>query len=98
MNDEQLALFLMLGQTASKYVSDSPRLVSQHALPLSKDYDLAMLVPTTVRKAVSAAEAYKLFFVFEGYLRELAVEVLSKIDSGNWWDKVPEDVKAEVTK
>jgi hypothetical protein len=56
------------------------------------------LKPSTVRKAVSASEAYKLFFVFEDYLRELLIEVLSEIDSANWWDKVPEDVKAEVAK
>ena len=41
--------------------------------------------------------AYKLFFVFEEYLRELIVEVLSK-ENETWWDKVPPDVQQEMTK
>jgi hypothetical protein len=50
-----------------------------------------------VRSATDAAEAYRLFFVFESYLRDFIVEVLSK-DGGTWWDKVPPDVQTEVTR
>lgn len=42
--------------------------------------------------------AYRLFFVFETYLRDLCVEVLTKVaaPTGNWWDLVPPDVQAKV--
>ena len=51
-----------------------------------------------VRRPTEAAEAYRLFFVFEGYLRDLIVEVLSKDGLQTWWDKVPGDIQSEVTK
>jgi hypothetical protein len=55
-------------------------------------------VPDKVRRAVEASEAYRLFFVFESYLREFIVEVLSKDATEEWWAKVPKDVQDEVTK
>jgi Swt1-like HEPN len=36
--------------------------------------------------------------VFESYLREFIVEVLSKEGTETWWEKVPTDVQTEVTR
>jgi hypothetical protein len=56
-------------------------------------------VPEKVRRATNAAEAYRLVFVFESYLRELIVEVLTKEGQATtWWELIPNDLKDEVTK
>src|SRR4051794_15257265 len=97
--DLKAALFLMLGQAAERTISKIEDVVPKDSLLLSKEYDLSGLVPDKVRRAVNAAEAYKLFFVFEAYLRELIVDVLSKEgETLDWWDKVPGDVKIEVAR
>jgi Swt1-like HEPN len=95
--DARAALFIMLGQAAEKTVSLIEDIVPKEELLLSSEYDLAELVPDKVRRAVDASAGYKLFFVFESYLRELIVEVLSK-ENEMWWDKVPPDVQTEVSK
>ncbi len=66
--DVKAALFLMLGQAANKTLSNIDDLVPKESLFLSAEYDLAALVPDKVRRAVTASEAFKLFFVFEDYL------------------------------
>jgi hypothetical protein len=96
--DERAALFLMLGQAADKAVIALEHVVPSHKLMLSASYDLATVVPEKVKRAVEASEAYRLFFVFESYLREFIVEVLSKEATEEWWAKVPKDVKDEVTR
>lgn len=96
--DATAALFLMLGQAAEKTVAKIEHVVPQESLLLSAQYDLAELVPDKVRRATEAATAYRLFFVFEEFLRELIVEVLTKDDAPNWWEKVPPDVQQEITK
>lgn len=96
--DAQAALFIMLGQAAEKTVARIDELVPKESLLLSAEYDLAALVPDKVRRATDAAEAYKLFFVFESYLREFIVEVLAKEGSETWYEKVPSDVKDEVAR
>lgn len=96
--DATAALFLLLGQAAEKTVSKLEDVVPKESLLLSAAYDLAHLVPDKVRRASQAAEIYRLFFVFENYLREFIVEVLSKDASEAWWDKIPPDVQVEVTK
>jgi hypothetical protein len=96
--DAQAALFIMLGQSAEKTVARMEQLVPKESLLLSGEYDLAALVPEKVRRATDAAEAYKLFFVFESYLREFIVEVLTKEGHEVWYEKVPTDVKDEVAK
>lgn len=97
--DTVAALFLALGQTADKAIEAIKDVVPKDALLLSVSYDLAEIVPETVRAATSASEAYKLFFVFEEYLRQLIVEVLTKEgDTKTWWDQVPQDVKDEVSR
>jgi Swt1-like HEPN len=95
--DSTASLFMMLGQTAEKTVAKSESVVPKEKLFLSNEIDLALLVPDSVRKAVEASEAYKLFFVFEAYLREMVVEVLSKEGTvANWFDLVPGDVQKEI--
>lgn len=96
--DERAALFLMLGQAADKAVIALEHVVPMDKLMLSASYDLATVVPEKVKRAVKASEAYRLFFVFESYLREFVVEVLSKEATEEWWAKVPKDVKDEVTR
>jgi hypothetical protein len=96
--DAQAALFLMLGQAAEKEVAKLEDVVPKESLLLSPNYDLASLVPEKVRQAVDASHAYKFFFVFESYLREIMVGSLSDDDGSNWYDKVPSDVQADVAK
>ncbi|HEY4212204.1 MAG TPA: Swt1 family HEPN domain-containing protein [Steroidobacteraceae bacterium] len=98
MNDAQLALFLLVGQTATKAVGTLPTTVPPQSLPLSASLDLAALVPQEVRLAVATSEPYQLFFVFERYMREFVVEALSKDGQEDWWAKVPKDVQDEVEK
>lgn len=96
--DSKAALFLMVGQTAEKSLIAMDDLVPRESLLLSPSYDLAPLLPDTVRQATSAAETYRLFFVFENFLRQFVIQVLTKDASRPWWDKVPKDVQDEVTK
>ncbi|HOC42528.1 MAG TPA: Swt1 family HEPN domain-containing protein [Thermoanaerobaculales bacterium] len=96
--DARAALFVMLGQTAERTVAAIDTVAPSEPLLLSSSYDLAALIPDEVKQAMRAAEAYKLFFIFEGYLRDFVVEVLSAGQGSSWWDKVPKDVQDEVTK
>jgi hypothetical protein len=96
-NDAKLALFLMLGQGAERTVEGLEGVAPSDSLLLSPSYDLAPLLPDVVKDAMRAAEAYKLLFVFEQYLRDLVVDVLSKDTTTTWWDKVPKDVQDQVT-
>ncbi|MEC4594442.1 Swt1 family HEPN domain-containing protein [Nitrospirillum amazonense] len=95
--DTHAALFMMLGQAASRSVANIEDIVPADSLYISPSYDLAPLVPEPVRQSATAAAVYRLFFVFESYLRSLIVEVLSE-DSKGWWDKIPQDIKEEVAK
>lgn len=98
MNEQRLALFLMLGQSASRDMRKVPGLAPSEPLRVSETHDLAASLPDAVRLAMEAAEAYKLFFVFERYLREFVIEVLSNDGQQDWWPKVPKDVQDEITK
>lgn len=98
MNDQRLALFLMIGQTASRGMQKLPGLVPPEPLRVSTSHDLAVTMPDTVREAIDAAEVYKLFYVFENYLRDFAIEVLSGDGQEDWWPKVPKDVQDEIVK
>lgn len=97
--DATAALFLALGQTANRSVETIENVAPKNEVLLSASYDLAEIVPHSVRAATRASEAYKLFFVFEDYLRQFIMEVLTK-EGGTttWWDHVPQDVKDEVAK
>lgn len=46
-----------------------------------------------MRKAIRAAFVYKLFFVFENYLRELVLSVLTETYKDEWWDRVDDGTK-----
>lgn len=94
--DEKLALFTLLGQGAARTVRSLKETAPAESLWLSPSYDLGPMMPEVVRDAIDASEAYRLFFVFESYLRDLVVDVLSKDPAVNWYDKVPDNVKADV--
>jgi Swt1-like HEPN len=96
LRDDQLSLFLMLGQSSQNAVSKLPDTVPPESLLLSLKEDLALVLPKEVRRAVATSEVYKLFFVFENFLREFVLESLSELDPVNWWDRVPMDVQTEV--
>jgi hypothetical protein len=96
--DARAALFVMLGQTAERAVAGIENIAPAESLLLSPTYDLAPLIPDGVKQALRAAETYKLFFVFEGYLRDFVVEVLSADPAVSWWDKIPKDLQDEVEK
>jgi hypothetical protein len=98
MNDGKLALFLMLGQTASRTIEAQPNVVPSQSLPLSDKFDLAVMAPDEVRLAIATSEPYQLFFVFERYLRSVIVETLSKDGSEEWWPKVDASIQEEVIK
>lgn len=98
IDEQRLALFVMLGQSALRALEASPELVPPQSLRLSNAYDLAEIMPDVVRDSVEAAEAYRLFFVFEGYLREFVVDALSAKEQENWWGSAPKDVQDEVAK
>lgn len=97
--DAKAALFVMLGQTAERSLQKSDDIAASRPLRISDTADLSTILPQEVRSAERAAEGYKLFFVFESYLREFLVGVLSEDGTDpNWWDKLPTDVKDEVAK
>jgi hypothetical protein len=98
MSDNNLALFLLLGQSAEKKVRDAPSTVPGDCLPISKTFDLALVLPNEVRRAARTAEVFKLFFVFESFLREFVLSTLAEDDKENWWSKVPKDVRDEIEK
>src|ERR1035441_2224961 len=96
MDDTRLGLFIMLGQEAERQVLEHPSVVPPESLLISHSYDLATVLPGQVRRASSAALVYKLFFVFENFLRELVFDVLSEKDKVNWWGKVPKHIQDDV--
>jgi hypothetical protein len=96
-DDGKLALFLMLGQTATKAVGALPEVANSRPLMVSETHDLALSSPEAVRQATATAEVYRLFNVFENYLRDIIVRVLSKDGTETWWDKIPPDVQKEIS-
>ncbi|MCB1938197.1 MAG: hypothetical protein KDF24_09080 [Rhodocyclaceae bacterium] len=98
IDDGRLALFVMLGQTATKTIGAVPEVAHSEPLHLSDSFDLSAAIPDAVRSANSASEAYRLFYVFENYLREFVLDVLTGGGKSTWWDKVPKDVQDEIQK
>ncbi|PTU29133.1 Swt1 family HEPN domain-containing protein [Stenotrophobium rhamnosiphilum] len=96
LDDSKLALFLLLGQGAERHLSHRADLVPAQQLLVSDTFDLSEVVPDTVHGAIQAAEAFKLFFVFERYLKDIIIDVLSQDPAVPWWDKLPSDVRTEV--
>ncbi len=93
---EKLALFLMLGQTAEHLVQQQPETAPSASLLLTETFDLAPLLPQKVKLATHASEVYRLFFVFENFLREFVLDVLSEGGKVDWWTKVPKDVQQDI--
>jgi len=98
LSGARLSLFLMLGQSSQKAIAKIPETVPPETLLLSQTEDLALVLPSEVRRAAAVAETFKLFFVFENFLREFVLETLSELDQENWWERVPKDVQEEVEK
>ena len=94
--DGRLALFVMLGRSVEQLVQKHPDTVPPDSLAISDTVDLAAGLPASVRRANRAAAVYKLFFVFENYLRELILDVLAEKYPTDWWDKVEPNVKKDV--
>lgn len=95
---KELAYFLMLGRTAQRRVQQLPGTVPQTPLMISDRFNLAEVLPEESRDAVQSAETFKLFYVFENYLRDFILTVLSEADKENWWNAVPQNVQDEVAK
>ncbi len=95
MND-RLALFLMMGQTAQRGIRNLPNTVPQTRLLLSDAFNMAEVLPEETRESFGVAETFKLFYVFENYLRDFILNVLSEADKVNWWNSVPKDVQDKV--
>jgi len=88
----------MLGQSAQRTVDKLPDTVPANSLLISDVQDLALVLPKEVRTASETSEIYRLFFVFENFIRDFVLESLSEIAKENWWDRVPKDVHTEVEK
>ncbi len=97
-HDSNLALFLMLGQTATKLAQDHPDIADSTPLMLSENYDLSTSLPKEVRTANVASETYRLFFIFENYIKNFVVATLSDNGLQTWWEKIPKDIQDEIIK
>lgn len=101
MNQSNLALFTLLGQTAQKAVSSTEGIKPSLSIEIGGSYDLSLQLPETAKKAIAASETYQLFFIFEEYLRDLVQDILSdgqKKDEAEWWPLVRADIQSEVKK
>jgi hypothetical protein len=98
LREDRLSLFLMLGQSAQRTLQRLPDTVPAASLLISSTDDLALVLPNEVRQATESAEIYRLFFVFENFLRDFVLESLSDVEKENWWNRVPKDVQSEVEK
>jgi hypothetical protein len=96
IDDSRLALFLMLGQTAERAKRGLLDVAPPEPLSVSTSLDLSELIPSDVRRANSAANAYRLIFVFENYLRDIIRKVLQEAGADCWVKLVPKDVQDEV--
>jgi hypothetical protein len=96
MNHERLAYFVMLGQAAVGAAASHPDTAPPHPLPISENYDLSVVLPSEARDAFQASRVYRLFYVFENYLRDFVLGVLTESEPESWWAKVPIDVQTEV--
>lgn len=96
MQTSKLPLFIMMGQSAEKSLTQIDYVVPNERIKLDDQYNLGNLMPLVVKEALHASEAYKLFFVFESYLRTFILSVLSEGNTSNWWEKIPSDIKRQV--
>jgi hypothetical protein len=93
---EQLAAFITFGRLANREAASHEFAAPAQPLLIGPNQDLRTMVPETVKDAMEAAEGYKLFFVFENYLRKIVFSVLSEKFKEQWWEQVPEDIRTKV--
>ena len=94
--DGKITLFVMLGQTADRVIREHPEVAPTDALLLSDTFDLSLTLPNDAKRSIRAALVYRLFFVFENFLRRFVFQSLSEAEPEKWWNKVPTDVQREV--
>ena len=94
--NERLALFLMVGQTAQKSISNLPNTVPQTRLMISEKFNVAEVLTEETREAIGVSETFRLFYVLENYLRDFILNVLAEADKENWWNSIPKDVQNKV--
>ncbi|MGE4234153.1 MAG: Swt1 family HEPN domain-containing protein [Bacteriovoracia bacterium] len=98
MNEADLALYLMLGQTAQREVKRTTDVVPLEKLPISPTISLSELLPEESKNAIVTSEVFKLFYVFENYLRDLVLDGLSESYKDGWWEKIPLNLRQEIEK
>lgn len=95
-HDGQVALFVMLGRTAEQSIQENPQVAPSETLAISDTLDLAVSSPTEVRTAIRAAFVYKLFFVFENYLRDFVKSLLTEKYLAEWWNEIDPGISKEI--
>jgi hypothetical protein len=98
VNPERAALFLLQGRAATKAIKEQPNVVAQHPLLISPTFDVNTVLPALSKQADQTSEVYRLFFVFENYLRDLVADVMREKFGEKWWDHVPANVKTDADK
>jgi hypothetical protein len=95
-DENNLALFLLLGQAAQRAIAEMPDTVPPLTLPLSSSFDLACVLPNEARRASRTCEVFILLHVFENFLRDFVLDVLTEANKDDWWSLVPKDVQEDV--
>ena len=101
MDQSKLALFTLLGQSAQKIAVNTDASAASTSIEIGGTYDLSVQLPQIAKRAILASEDYRLFFVFEEYLRELVFDTLTENqtkEENEWWSLVSADIQAEVKK
>jgi Swt1-like HEPN len=101
VDQAKLALFTMLGQTAQRIAASSEASAAPMSIEIGGTFDLSVQLPQISKRAMAAADDYRLFFVFEEYLRDLVFDTLSENqtkDESTWWSLVSPDIQSEVRK
>jgi len=98
MSFDKLAHFIMIGRSVGRDVDSLRTTVPQVPLLISNSFDISEVLPEESRDAAKAAMTYRLFFVFEAYLRDLVLTVLSEAKKEAWWEAVPSNVRDDVAK
>lgn len=98
MKPETAALFLLQGRAATKAIREQPNVVAQHPLLLSPTFDVNSILPALAKQADQTSEVYRLFFVFENYLRDLVTTIMRDKFGEDWWNHVPPNVKGDAEK
>jgi hypothetical protein len=98
MSFATLAHFMMVGRSMHREVNTLRTTAPQSGLMISESFDVSEVLSEESRDAARTAITYQLFFVFETYLRDLILTVLSEANKETWWDSVPANVRDDVSK